>query len=126
MDTLRDTIQKLTRSVNPLGKLMDFLQEDIDSMQMELSMWRNIYTSTKTDLKRETGLVHFMIYSAFKYIIGKTCYFLCRLTQTAVQPLKLQLAQIEANIKEHIELINMSRLNILQNEEKIYKLLSEI
>lgn len=55
MDTLRDTIQKLTRSVNPLGKLMDFLQEDIDSMQMELSMWRNIYTSARSDLKRETG-----------------------------------------------------------------------
>lgn len=53
MDMLRDSIQTLTRSVNPLGKLMDFLQEDIDSMQMELAAWRRTYISTKADLKRE-------------------------------------------------------------------------
>lgn len=53
MDTLRDSIQQLTRSVNPLGKLMDFLQEDIDAMQMELSAWRNSYATAKTELIRE-------------------------------------------------------------------------
>jgi TRAF3-interacting protein 1 len=37
---LRDSIQTLTRSANPLGKLMDFLQEDVDSMQRELDTWR--------------------------------------------------------------------------------------
>lgn len=55
MDSLRDAIQKLTRSINPLGKLMDFLQEDVDSMQMELSMWKNSYENTKLELKREEG-----------------------------------------------------------------------
>lgn len=53
MDTLRDSIQQLTRSVNPLGKLMDFLQEDIDAMQMELTAWRNSYSTAKTELSRE-------------------------------------------------------------------------
>lgn len=57
MDSLRDSIQKLTRSINPLGKLMDFLQEDVDSMQMELSMWKNSYANTKLELKREEGYV---------------------------------------------------------------------
>lgn len=57
MDSLRDSIQKLTRSINPLGKLMDFLQEDVDSMQMELSIWKNSYTNTKLELKREEGYV---------------------------------------------------------------------
>lgn len=60
MDTLRDSIQKLTRSINPLGKLMDFLQEDVDSMQMELSVWKNSYANTKLELKREEGYVEFM------------------------------------------------------------------
>lgn len=55
MDILRDSIQKLTRSVNPLGKLMDFLQEDIDSMQIEMNMWRNVYTIATADFKREQG-----------------------------------------------------------------------
>ena len=34
VDKLRASIQTLTRSANPLGKLMDFLQEDVDSMQV--------------------------------------------------------------------------------------------
>lgn len=29
----------LTRSANPLGKLIDYLQEDMDSMLRELDMW---------------------------------------------------------------------------------------
>ena len=55
MDELRESIQTLTRSIHPLGKLMDFLQEDIDSMQMESARWRNIYNTTKDDLKKESG-----------------------------------------------------------------------
>lgn len=53
MDTLRDSIQQLTRSVHPLGKLMDFLQEDIDAMQMELQMWSGNYATAKAELGRE-------------------------------------------------------------------------
>ena len=34
VNKLRGSIQTLTRSANPLGKLMDFLQEDVDSMQV--------------------------------------------------------------------------------------------
>lgn len=59
MDSLRDSIQKLTRSINPLGKLMDFLQEDVDSMQMELAMWKSSYANAKIELKREEGYVQF-------------------------------------------------------------------
>lgn len=53
MEGLRDSIQKLTRSINPLGKLMDFLQEDIDSMQRELQMWRESYQETLIELNKE-------------------------------------------------------------------------
>ena len=53
MDTLRDSIQKLTRSINPLGKLMDFIQEDTDSMQREIVMWRDVYQNTNNELLKE-------------------------------------------------------------------------
>lgn len=53
MDTLRDSIQQLTRSVNPLGKLMDFMQEDVDAMQMELSVWRQSYATARMEMVRE-------------------------------------------------------------------------
>lgn len=36
VDKLRSSIQTLTKSAHPLGKLMDFLQEDVDSMQVGL------------------------------------------------------------------------------------------
>lgn len=55
MDSLRESIQKLTRSVNPLGKLLDFLQEDIDSMQRELSVWKETNRQTNFELNKERG-----------------------------------------------------------------------
>ena len=34
VNKLRSSIRTLTKSAHPLGKLMDFLQEDVDSMQV--------------------------------------------------------------------------------------------
>uniref|UniRef100_A0A1Y9H9J7 TRAF3-interacting protein 1 n=1 Tax=Anopheles farauti TaxID=69004 RepID=A0A1Y9H9J7_9DIPT len=99
MDTLRDSIQKLTRSVNPLGKLMDFIQEDIDSMERELTSWQQTYTQSMVELNKERSA-----------------------TENAIEPLKQQLSQIEVNIREYREMIDTTRANILQNEQKIERL----
>lgn len=53
IENLKDLIQKLVRSLNPLGKLMDYVQEDIDSMQREYGKWNEIYKQAAIDLKRE-------------------------------------------------------------------------
>jgi len=53
IENLKDLIQKLVRSLNPLGKLMDYVQEDIDSMQREYVKWNEIYKQAAMDLKRE-------------------------------------------------------------------------
>ena len=53
IEHLKDLIQKLVRSVNPMGKLMDFVQEDIDSMQREFTKWSEIYKQATSDLKKE-------------------------------------------------------------------------
>uniref|UniRef100_A0A182RPZ9 TRAF3-interacting protein 1 n=1 Tax=Anopheles funestus TaxID=62324 RepID=A0A182RPZ9_ANOFN len=99
MESLRESIQKLTRSVNPLGKLMDFIQEDIDSMERELASWQQIYTQSMVELNKERSA-----------------------TENAIEPLKQQLQQIEVNIKEYREMIDTTRGNILQNEQKIERL----
>ncbi|XP_065360149.1 TRAF3-interacting protein 1 [Calliphora vicina] len=101
MNNLRDVIQNLTKSVNPLGKLMDFIPEDVDAMQLEFTMWRDAYTQAANELKREKSL-----------------------TESATEPMKNQLIQIEANIAEYMEMIDASRVKILQNSEKILKMLS--
>ena len=53
VDRLRASIQSLTRSVNPLGKILDFLQEDVDAMQKELVVWRNESRDNANALQRE-------------------------------------------------------------------------
>uniref|UniRef100_A0A182P2D5 TRAF3-interacting protein 1 n=1 Tax=Anopheles epiroticus TaxID=199890 RepID=A0A182P2D5_9DIPT len=99
MESLRESIQKLTRSVNPLGKLMDFIQEDIDSMERELASWQQIYTQSMVELNKERSA-----------------------TENAIVPLKQQLLQIDVNIKEYRDMIDTTRANILQNEQKIERL----
>ncbi|XP_045150396.1 TRAF3-interacting protein 1 [Echinops telfairi] len=41
MEKLRTSIQTLCRSALPLGKIMDYLQEDVDAMQNELQLWHS-------------------------------------------------------------------------------------
>lgn len=53
IEHLKDLIQKLVRSVNPMGKLMDFVQEDIDSMQREYTKWNEIHKQATIDLRKE-------------------------------------------------------------------------
>ena len=86
IDKLRGSIQTLTRSVNPLGKIMDFVQEDLDSMQKELEVWKKENGQNQVALQREQryvgltvyfGLLH-MIYECsrgFAEIIGRQMCF---------------------------------------------------
>lgn len=53
IDKLRVSIQTLTRSANPLGKVMDYVQEDLDSMQKELQRWKQENKKHALELKRE-------------------------------------------------------------------------
>lgn len=40
IERLRSSIQMVCRSTLPLGKIMDYIQEDMDAMQAELNTWR--------------------------------------------------------------------------------------
>lgn len=40
IERLRSSIQLVCRSSLPLGKIMDYIQEDMDAMQAELLSWR--------------------------------------------------------------------------------------
>lgn len=101
-EALRDAIQKLTKSVNPLGKLLDFMQEDVDSMQIELTQQLELYKSALVDIDNEKAL-----------------------TAAAIQPFKQQLHQLHENIKFYQTAIVDVRCNILNNDQKIMKKLNE-
>lgn len=58
VDKLRGTIQTLTRTTNPLGKLLDYVQEDVEMMQKELLDWRRQYRQLSEQLEEEQKYVH--------------------------------------------------------------------
>ena len=39
MGRLRESLQTLCRSANPLGKIVDYIHEDMDGMQTEYARW---------------------------------------------------------------------------------------
>ncbi|KAL3837111.1 hypothetical protein ACJMK2_022492 [Sinanodonta woodiana] len=103
IDKLRGSIQTLTRSANPLGKIMDYVQEDLDSMQKELEKWKTENKEHAQALKRETAI-----------------------TERAVEPLKAQLTEVDQQIKDQMDLIAAVKSNILRNDQKIEKMLRTI
>ena len=77
LDELRKQIQNLCQSVNPLGKCIDFVREDMDAMNKELSRWRAAYTEYSEELELEK-----------------------KSTERIVEPLQTQLQEVEAQIAE--------------------------
>lgn len=65
VDKLRNSIQALTRSANPLGKIMDYVQEDLHSMQKERDMWRAENSKLTMQIKEEMGWVVLLCVSVY-------------------------------------------------------------
>uniref|UniRef100_A0A3P8SFS4 TRAF3-interacting protein 1 n=1 Tax=Amphiprion percula TaxID=161767 RepID=A0A3P8SFS4_AMPPE len=103
IERLRSSIQMVCRSSLPLGKIMDYIQEDMDAMQAELNTWRKENKEHAQALLQEQ-----------------------RATDHAVEPLKAELAELEQLIKDQQDKICAVRSNILKNEEKIQKMVTGI
>ncbi|KAM9347294.1 LOW QUALITY PROTEIN: TRAF3-interacting protein 1 [Symphorus nematophorus] len=103
IERLRSSIQTVCRSTLPLGKIMDYIQEDMDAMQAELNTWRRENKEHAQALLLEQ-----------------------RATDRAVEPLKVELAELEQLIKDQQDKICAVRSNILKNEEKIQKMVTGI
>lgn len=101
VDKLRGAIQTLTRTTNPLGKLLDYLQEDVDTMKKELWKWRNEYSTIKDQLKIEKNSIN-----------------------ESMKPLEISLKEIEAAVKIQMDSICQTKSNIIRNQQKIHKLLT--
>ena len=52
--TLRDSLQKLCQHTNPLGKTMDYIQEDLVNMQKELEQWKTERRRRSNELEELT------------------------------------------------------------------------
>ncbi|XP_027996550.2 TRAF3-interacting protein 1 isoform X4 [Eptesicus fuscus] len=103
IEKLRLSIQTLCKSALPLGKIMDYLQEDADAMQNELQLWHHENQEHAEALQKEQSI-----------------------TDSAVEPLKVELAELEQLIKDQQDKICAVKANILKNEEKIQKMVYSI
>ncbi|XP_060944443.1 TRAF3-interacting protein 1 [Limanda limanda] len=101
IERLRSSIQTVCRSSLPLGKIMDYIQEDMDAMQAELSTWRLENKEHAQALVQEQ-----------------------KATDRAVEPLKAELVELEQLIKDQQDKICAVKSNILKNEEKIHKMVT--
>ncbi|XP_059676400.1 TRAF3-interacting protein 1 isoform X1 [Gavia stellata] len=97
------SIQTLCRSALTLGRIMDYIQEDMDAMKNELQMWRQENRQHAEALQKEQSI-----------------------TDSAVEPLKADLAELEQLIKDQQDKICAVKSNILKNEEKIRRMVLSI
>ncbi|XP_077261074.1 intraflagellar transport 54 isoform X2 [Temnothorax americanus] len=101
IDKLRGTIQTLTRTTNPLGKLLDYVQEDVEMMQKELLDWRSQYRQLSEQLEGEQ-----------------------KETQEMIEPMKETLKEIDNNMKIELNKICQVKAQMMKNDQKIRRLLN--
>ncbi|KAJ3665406.1 hypothetical protein Zmor_000902 [Zophobas morio] len=101
-NNLRSLIQTLTKTANPLGKLLNYLHEDIDAMHAELESW----THTKRQLSDEIDKQR-------------------KISAEKNKPLVLQLEHLNQEIRKIDDELVITRNNILRNDAKIKELLSK-
>ena len=104
IEFMRKAIQSLCQSTNPLGKSIDFVTEDIDSMTKEYEHWKLDYAESQSKLEEQQ-----------------------RITEQTIQPLQdVELAQLEEKIREEKMKIQNIRSQIIRNDNTIQNLLQSV
>lgn len=52
LDGVKELIQKITQNVNPLGKLVEFIEDDLDGMNKEYKKWQKLYFESSSALEK--------------------------------------------------------------------------
>jgi TRAF3-interacting protein 1 len=97
---LREQLQLLTKASNPLGKYLEAIFDDIDSMTRELDMWRNearTQTTAATEAQRQT--------------------------QEGLREVHSQIGTLEDSIADQLQKVSVVRAQIQKNEATIEKLI---
>uniref|UniRef100_A0A1A8PAL5 TRAF3-interacting protein 1 n=2 Tax=Nothobranchius rachovii TaxID=451742 RepID=A0A1A8PAL5_9TELE len=100
---LSSFIQGVCSRSQMLGKIVDYIQEDVDAVQTELHTWRRENREHAQSLLQEQ-----------------------RATDQTLETLKANLAELEQQIKDQQDKICAVKSNIMKNEEKIQKIVTGI
>jgi TRAF3-interacting protein 1 len=97
---VRELIQTVCRSANPLGKMFDYVQEDYENMQRELDRWRQECANQMQQLEEEQ-----------------------RATEQALGPYTQKLMELDAQVREVLTNIKKAKAQVVKNDETINKML---
>ncbi|RVE50071.1 hypothetical protein evm_005277 [Chilo suppressalis] len=101
IEQLRFNIQGLSRVANPLGKLLDHIQEDVEVMRQELQQWTKTYEEASKELSKQKAA-----------------------NEDSLFPLTTKVKQLDADIVEKHDKINDLKVVIHKNSTRIEKLLA--
>lgn len=100
VDTLRDNVQKICQSTAPLGKCMDFILDDLETMKRELLQWNEEYKRSKISLEEAK-----------------------KKSEELLKPIQSKITDIDEQIKEQRQKILSQKAVITKNEARINDLL---
>ncbi|KAJ1505887.1 hypothetical protein HMI54_009554 [Coelomomyces lativittatus] len=100
---LRDQIQTLTRCIHPLGKLLDYVQEDMDMMNKEIEKWKAASNDYLQTLITEMEV-----------------------TKGKLGPMEEELKKIDESIALELEKLDQVKMRVLMNEETMRTLVSQL
>lgn len=103
IEFMKKAIQILCQSTNPLGKSIDFVTDDIDSMSKEYEYWRKESQACQSKLEEQQ-----------------------KITEEVIQPLQDQQAELEEKIREQLAKINALKSQIMHNDISIQNLLYSV
>ncbi|XP_021395289.2 TRAF3-interacting protein 1 isoform X1 [Lonchura striata] len=103
IEKFQGSIQTVCQHVFRLGRMVDYIQEDMDAMRNELLMWRQENREHAEALQREQSI-----------------------TDSTLEPLKAELAELEQLIKDQQDKICAIKANTLRNDEKIQRMILSI
>lgn len=98
---LKESIQTLTRLAIPLGRVLDYLQEDIASMVSEYRSWDEEHRENLSKLEKER-----------------------QTSNKSLDPLREQLDDLDKRIEVAYEKIYTRKRNIIKNENIINKIIT--
>ncbi|NXG14045.1 MIPT3 protein, partial [Grallaria varia] len=93
------SIQTLSQNALALGRIVDYIQEDMDAMRNELETWRQEKRQHEEALRREQSV-----------------------TDGALEPLRAELAELEQLTRDQQDKIRALKANILKNDDKIQRM----
>nr|CAI5856683.1 unnamed protein product [Callosobruchus analis] len=102
LSNLRTLIQNVTKTTSPLGKLMNYLHEDIDAMYSELEMWTNTRKQLYSEIKKKK-----------------------KLNDDSMKPMQENLSHLQEDINKLQQEILSLQSTIIRNDLRIKELLSK-